>query len=189
MLLVLSGFFLIGRQFVTLWVGDEYKISYYATLILMLAGYIPAIQTLGVNIQNAKNMHRTRSVVYFIVACMNVMASIYFIKLWGVVGTCLGTLLATLLGHGVFMNWYYQRKIGLNILYFWKEMFKWILPVCILTGIGMVIIQYFMIDSWVKLIVFACGYGCIYVIVLYFIGLDTAQRKNIIEKAKLAMKR
>lgn len=189
MLLVLSGFFLIGRQFVTLWVGDEYKISYYATLILMLAGYIPAIQTLGVNIQNAKNMHRTRSVVYFIVACMNVMASIYFIKLWGVVGTCLGTLLATLLGHGVFMNWYYQRKIGLNILYFWKEMFKWILPVCILTGIGMVVIQYFMINSWVKLIAFACGYGCIYVIILYFVGLDTAQRKNIREKAKLAMKR
>ena len=189
MLLVLSGFFLIGRQFISLWVGDEYKISYYATLILMLAGYIPAVQTLGVNIQNAKNMHRTRSVVYFAVACMNVVTSIYFIKLWGVVGTCLGTLLATLLGHGVFMNWYYQRKIGLNILYFWKEMFKWILPVCILTGIGMVIIQYFMIDSWVKLIFFAFGYGCIYVMVLYFIGLDTAQRKNIREKAKLAMKR
>lgn len=188
MLLVLSGFFLIGRQFISLWVGDEYKISYYATLILMLAGYIPAVQTLGVNIQNAKNMHRTRSVVYFIVACMNVVTSIYFIKLWGVVGTCLGTLLATLLGHGVFMNWYYQRKIGLNILYFWKEMFKWILPVCILTGIGMVIIQYFMIDSWVKLIVFAFGYGCIYVMVLYLIGLDTAQRKNIGKKAKLAMK-
>lgn len=188
MLLVLSGFFLIGRQFVTLWVGDEYKISYYAALILMLAGYIPAVQTLGVNIQNAKNMHRTRSVVYFIVACMNVMASIYFIKLWGVVGTCLGTLLATLLGHGVFMNWYYQRKIGLNILYFWKEMFKWILPVCILAGIGMVVIQYFTINSWVKLIAFACGYGCIYVITLYFVGLDTAQRKNIREKAKLAMK-
>ena len=169
MLLVLSGFLLAGRQFVCLWVGEEYEISYYATLILMLAGYIPAVQTLGVNIQNAKNMHRTRSVVYFIVACMNVVTSIYFIKLWGVVGTCLGTLLATLLGHGVFMNWYYQRKIGLNILYFWKEMFKWILPVCILTGIGMVIIQYFMIDSWVKLIVFAFGYGCIYVMVLYFI--------------------
>ena len=31
MLLVLSGFLLIGRQFVTLWVGKEYDISYYAT--------------------------------------------------------------------------------------------------------------------------------------------------------------
>ena len=82
MLLVLSGFLLIGRQFVTLWVGKEYDISYYATVILMISGYIPAVQTLGVNIQNAKNMHRIRSVVYFFVACINVIASVFLIKMY-----------------------------------------------------------------------------------------------------------
>lgn len=188
MLLALSGFFLIGRQFVSMWVGDEYRISYYATLILMLAGYIPAVQTLGVNIQNAKNMHRMRSIVYFIVACMNVIMSIYFIKIWGVVGTCLGTLLATLLGHGVFMNWYYQKKIGLNILGFWKEMFKWILPVCILTGIGKIVIQYLMIDTWVKLIAFACGYVGVYIITLYLVGLNNEQKNMVRIKLRTRLK-
>ena len=188
MLLALSGFFLIGRQFVSMWVGDEYRISYYATLILMLAGYIPAVQTLGVNIQNAKNMHRMRSIVYFIVACMNVIMSIYFIKIWGVVGTCLGTLLATLLGHGVFMNWYYQKKIGLNILGFWKEMFKWILPVCILTGIGKIFIQYLMIDTWVKLIAFACGYVGVYIITLYLVGLNNEQKNMVRIKLRTRLK-
>lgn len=187
-LLVLSGFFLIGRQFVSLWVGDEYIISYYAALILMLAGYIPAVQTLGVNIQNAKNMHRMRSIVYFLVACMNVIISIYFIKRWGVLGTCLGTLLATVLGHGFFMNWYYEKKIGLDILYFWREMLKWILPVCLLTGIAMVAIQYFTIDSWLRLITFACGYGCIYVITLYLFGLNHEQKYAVSKMIKMVMK-
>ena len=188
MILVLSGFFLFGRQFVSLWVGDEYQISYYATLILMLAGYIPAVQTLGVNIQNAKNMHRTRSIVYFIVACMNVIISISFIKLWGVIGTCLGTLLATLLGHGLFMNWYYQKKIGLNIFLFWKEMFKWILPVCVLTMTGMVVLHYLVIDSWLKLIVFACVYCFIYMITLYFIELNNDQKSVVRTKLKSIFK-
>ena len=154
----------------------------------MLAGYIPAVQTLGVNIQNAKNMHRMRSIVYFIVACMNVIMSIYFIKIWGVVGTCLGTLLATLLGHGVFMNWYYQKKIGLNILGFWKEMFKWILPVCILTGIGKIVIQYLMIDTWVKLIAFACGYVGVYIITLYLVGLNNEQKNMVRIKLRTRLK-
>lgn len=188
MLLVLSGFLLVGRQFISLWVGDEYEISYYATLILMLAGYIPAVQTLGVNIQNAKNMHRMRSIVYFCVACVNVVSSIFLIKMWGVVGTCLGTLFATLLGHGVFMNYYYRQKIGLNIFVFWKEMFKWILPVCVLTGSGKIFVQYFTINTWLKLISFACAYGCVYVILLYLIGLNKEQKNMVRIKLRAILK-
>ncbi len=184
MLLVLSGFFLVGRQFVTLWVGSEYDVSYYAALILMLSGYIPAVQTLGVNIQNAKNMHRTRSVVYFIVACINVVASIFLIKQWGVVGTCLGTLFATLLGHGLFMNYYYHCKIGLNIFKFWKEMFKWIIPVGIITAISYAGLKFIIIDSWFKLIAFCCLYAIVYVIVLYVIGFNKQQKKTAVSKVK-----
>lgn len=182
MLLVLSGFLLVGRQFVCLWVGEEYEISYYATFILMLAGYIPAVQTLGVNIQNAKNMHRMRSIVYLCVACVNVVASIFLIKMWGVVGTCLGTLFTTLLGHGLFMNYYYHHKIGLNIFIFWKEMFKWLIPVSILTIVSSRVLKFVVIDSWIRLIGFCCLYGCVYIVLLYCIGLSGEQKKVIKEK-------
>lgn len=167
MLLVLSGFLLVGRQFISLWVGDEYEISYYATLILMLAGYIPAVQTLGVNIQNAKNMHRMRSIVYFCVACVNVISSIFLIKMWGVIGTCLGTLFATLLGHGYFMNYYYYHKIGLNIFIFWKEMFKWLIPVSVLTIVSSRVLKFVVIDSWIRLIGFVVYMDVFILFILY----------------------
>ena len=189
MLLVLSGFFLVGRQFVTLWVGSEYDISYFAGLILMIAGYIPAVQTLGVNIQNAKNMHRMRSIVYFIVACVNVIASIFLIKIWGVVGTCLGTLFATLLGHGIFMNYYYHCKIGLNIFTFWKEMLKWIIPVGILTGISYALLSLVTINNWFMLLGVCCLYGCAYIILLYIIGLNHNQKIFVKNKVKSILKR
>lgn len=189
MLLVLSGFLLIGRQFVTLWVGKEYDISYYATVILMISGYIPAVQTLGVNIQNAKNMHRIRSVVYFFVACINVIASVFLIKMYGVIGTCLGTLLATLFGHGIFMNYYYHCKIGLNISVFWKKMFKWIIPVGVLTVICKLLLQFINIDSWIKLISFCCIYGCIYIVMLYIIGLTKEQKVITKQKMKVLLKK
>ena len=189
MLLILSGFFLTGQQFILLWVGIEYKTSYYATLILMFAGYIPAVQTLGVNIQNAKYMHKVRSIVYFFIACINVVASVILIKMWGVVGTCLGTLFATLLGHGIFMNYYYHYKIGLNVITFWKEILKWIIPVGILTAGSKVVLNYFIIDSWMKMFVFCVIYAIVYVVMLYAIELNSEQRKIVKEDIKKIVKK
>lgn len=179
-LLVLSLFFVVGQQFIILWVGEEYTTSYYASLILMLSGYIPAVQTLGVNIQNAKNMHRVRSIVYFFVACINVIVSIFLIKKLGVLGTCLGTLVAVLLGHGMFMNWYYYR-IGLDIVAFWKEMLNWIIPVGISTICYNVILKKISIDTWFKLFIFCGVYVVVYLIMVYTISLNLEQ-KSIINK-------
>lgn len=184
MLLVLSGFFLVGRNFVLLWVGKDYAMSYYAALILMICGYVPAIQTLGVNIQNAKNMHRMRSVVYFIVACINVVASVFLIKKWGVIGTCIGTLFATILGHGLFMNYFYHKKIGLNIKLFWKEIIKWLIPVAVLTVIFKTCLCFFEVDSWLKLFCSVVIYSSCYLVMLFYIGFDKALRIKILDKIK-----
>lgn len=188
MLLILSGFFLLGQQFVYLWVGNEYATSYYVALILMITGYVPAVQTLGVNIQNAKNMHRMRSIVYFFVACINVVTSIILIKKWGVIGTCIGTLIAGVFGQGIFMNFYYHRKIGLDVIYFWKEMLKWIVPVLAMTGIGMVVLKHLTIDTWLKLLLSACIYSCFYLIVLYLLGLNREQKKMVQSKMRYMFK-
>ena len=150
----------------------------------MLSGYIPAVQTLGVNIQNAKNMHRTRSVVYFVVACLNVIASIFLIKKWGVIGTCVGTLFATLIGHGMFMNYYYHTKIGLNIISFWKEMSKWIFPVGILTFVSQFLTSNISINNWFVLLALCLIYSCVYVGLLYIIGLNHEQKLIIKNKVK-----
>lgn len=181
-LLVISGFILCGRSFMHLWVGPEYDTSYYTAVILMLAGYIPAVQTLGVNIQNAKNMHQMRSYVYFGIACVNVVASILLIRIWGVVGTALGTLFAILLGNGLFMNIYYHKRIGLNVLKFWKEILK-SLPFCGLTVlIGLAILRFWRLDTWLNLLVFIGVYVVIYGLLLFALGLRKNERAAVLQK-------
>lgn len=184
--LVISGFILCGRSFIWLWVGDEYDISYYATVILMLTGYIPAVQTLGVNIQNAKNKHRMRSLVFLGVSVMNVIASIFFIRRWGVIGTCIGTLLAVLAGNGIFMNIYYHKRLGLNVLYFWKEILKAtpFLAVPIAFGLGM--LKLMPIHSWSTLLLFAGCYAIVYCIALFFFALKKEERATILNKFRRA---
>lgn len=181
-LLVLTGFILFGKVFIRLWVGPEYDTAYYGAVMLMVAGYIPAVQTLGTNVQNAKNMHQVRSIVYFVVAVLNVISSIFLIKLWGVLGTCLGTLLATLIGHGIFMNAYYHKKIGLNIISFWKEMSKWYFPVGFLFIITIIILRYAEVTNWFTFLVGIVIYSCAYAILLYLFGLKKDEKELIRQK-------
>ena len=52
--LILSGFIFLGRPFIYLWAGEEYEISYYVALFLIIPVTVPLIQNLGIEIQTAK---------------------------------------------------------------------------------------------------------------------------------------
>ena len=169
-LFIIGGFAILGRNFIHLWTGSEYDISYYVALILMITGYIPAVQTLGVNIQNAKNMHKIRSIVYLIVACFNVILSIFLIKCWGVIGTCFGTLIATIMGHGFFMNYYYRKYLKLDISYFWKSLIKWYPFVGVAVALSYVLIRNLVLANWWMLIIGIFLYSIVYISFLVIFG-------------------
>ena len=181
LMLVLTGFILAGKPFIRLWVGEGYEVSYSAGVILMLARYIPAVQTMGISIQNAKDMHRPRAVIYFIIACINVLVSIGLIRLWGVVGTSLGTLAAVALGAGLFMNLYYHRRIGLNVFVFWKALTRWIFLAAILCGAVRVMTRNISLDSWPELIGFVLIYAVLYLALLWTLGMRKTEKAEIRE--------
>ncbi len=179
LLLVLTGFFLVGQPFIRLWAGEGYETSWMVGMILMLAGYIPGVQSIGVNIQSAKRMHRPRAAIYFLIACVNVGVSIGLIRLWGVVGTSLGTLAALLLGTGLFMNLYYHFRIGLNVKIFWKTLFRWTVQALALCAGAWLLIRNIRLDTWSRLIGFALCYTGLYAALLWGAGLRKSEKEEI----------
>ena len=147
------------------------------TVILLVAGYIPAVQSIGVNIQNAMNMHRTRSIVYFLASVGNVLLSIQLIPRYGVTGTALGTLIAILMCNGLFMNIYYQRKIGLDIIEFWKQIGSMLLPMLPAVICGILLNKFLPMQRWsvlfVQLLIFAIVYG----VFMWFFGLNETEKE------------
>lgn len=137
--LIGSGFIFYGRPFIEIWAGDGYESAYAMTLLLILPGTIPLIQNIGIEIQRAKNMHRFRSVAYLIMAGVNVLISIPLGNLYGGIGCAVGTAISMVLSNGLLMNWYYDRKIKLNIKYFWLQIAKMFpgIGLSALIGIGL----------------------------------------------------
>lgn len=121
LMLILSGFIFWGKYFIYKWVGPGFDDAYDVALLLMCPITISLIQNLGVEIQRAKNQHQFRSIVYLIMAILNIAVSIQLCKIYGIVGVALGTTISLLFANGLVMNYYYFAKLGINIIRFWKS--------------------------------------------------------------------
>ena len=179
LMLILFGFIFFGRYFVYRWAGEEYEKSYYVALLLMAPATIPLIQNLGIEIQTAKNKHQFRSVVYLIMAIVNVGISIWFCSMWGEIGTALGTTIALILANGVIMNIYYQKKLNINIIAFWKSIASTIPSLLIPTFLGMALIIFYRFHGLIDFCLIIICFTAIYSMSVYFIGLNRDEKSMI----------
>lgn len=82
--LVATGILFFGKSFILeYWAGPGYLNSYYVALLLTLPASIPLIQNLGIEIQRAKNIHQFRSIIYAVMAVVNLVLSIFLCQIWG----------------------------------------------------------------------------------------------------------
>lgn len=178
--LLLSGFCFFGRAFLRLWAGEGYEDSYIVALLLMVPMTVPLIQNLGIEIQRAKNRHCARSVVYACLAVGNIVLSIFLIRRWDCVGAAAGTAITQAAGTILFMNWYYHRKIGLNMAAFWREMAGTVpalLAACLFGGIYSSCVA---VGGWGSLLGSAFLYTLAYCAVVWRWGLNAEEKRYLL---------
>lgn len=145
-------------------------------MLIMLPVTIPFIQSIGIEIQKAKNRHRFRSIIYLFIAITNVIVSIPLAKRYGGVGCAFGTMLSMIVGNGFIMNWYYQKKLGLDVITFWKEIVKFF-PALVMPGLlGIVILTLFKITNFIELLLFVFLYSVCYIASMWFLGLNDYEK-------------
>ena len=179
--LMASGVTLVGKEFFIAWAGKEYITSYYIAIILIIPLCFPLIQNLGINIMQAKNMHKFRSVLLFAIAIANVIISIPLAKMYGGIGSAIGTSIALLLGNVLIINIYYHKKVGINVLKFWKEIFKMTIPFIIPIIILVILIRFIELHGFIHVLVFGGIYTIIYCFICYFLVMNNYE-KEIINK-------
>lgn len=176
---VFLGFVFFGPYFIKIWAGSGYRESYYVALLLLGSMLFVLVQNLGNEILQAKNMHKFRAIVFFIVAIINIVISIPLCKLYGSVGAALGTAISVTLSN-IIMNIYYKKEVKLDITYFWKEIIK-IFPGLILPIVVGVVLKYFGINSIIKLVSFAIIFIIVYFVSIYFFSFNEYE-KNTVKK-------
>lgn len=130
--LVFSGFIAFGKPFIYFYCGPEYYDAYWVAILLMLAFTVPLMQSVFLSILVAKNRHQFRALVYLGIAIANVVGTWFMMKFLGVIGAALMTCIVAVMGQGFIMNWYYSKKMKLNIGRFWQNIGKLYVTPCIM---------------------------------------------------------
>ena len=179
--LVLIGYLSIGESFIRMWAGNEYSEAFYIGLLLMLSVCVPSFQNVGLEIQKAFNKHKARSVVYFLVALLNVALTIPFARKWGGIGAAGATLITTFFGYVVFMNLYYWKSIGVDIPGFWKSIFA-VFPGLVLPCVAGYLINHFgRLMSFMDILMWAVVISTVFCISVWMFSMNEYE-KGLVRK-------
>ena len=186
--LMASGFVIFGKKFIILWAGSEYVQSYYVALILIIPLCFPLIQNLGLSIMQAMNKYKFKSISTFIMAIFNVFISIVLTKLYGPIGSAIGTAVALIICNIILINIYYYKVINIDIIKFWKEIIKMTVPFCmpiLLILFLNIWLSQNNIIIWLLLIVI---YTIVYLVVAYLFSMNEYEKmliNKVLKKFKL----
>ena len=177
-----GGFIVLGRYFVHIWAGDVNADAYWLCLIMVLPVMVPLTQNTGIEIQRAKNRHKTRSLIYILTSVIDIVISVLLIPSLGYWATAIGYVASIALGTGLFMNWYYHTRIGLDMVYFWKHQLPTILlalavvVVCLLGGLMLPVssIPTFLVWGIIYTLLFGAG--------ALKVSLTTGEREKIVNR-------
>ncbi len=165
---ILGAFFLLGKEFIFLWVGDAYKKSWLIAILIMIAYLMPISQGYAHAILEAKKKMRFKSLLSLILTVLGLFIGGYLSQKHGVEGMILGVFGALILLQ-LLVLFYYHFKIGLNMKkYFSKALFPFLLMSVITSLITFFSIQ-FSGTGWGYFILRGAIYSSFFVAGFYFI--------------------
>lgn len=180
---LLGGFALLGKYFVSVWAGSENSDAYLLALVMTLPVAIPLTQNLGIEIQRAENKHKARSLVYVATSILDILISVVLIPRYGYWATAIGYVVSIVLGTGLFMNWYYQTHIGLDMKYFWSKVGIIPLATAFIT-IGLLVItsNFSPITSLFSFIMWGIIYSLIFGVLAWFLFINKHEKNSILAR-------
>lgn len=176
---VYGGFALLGRFFISAWAGEGFSDAYWLILAMTLPVMVPLCQNTGIEIQRAKNKHRARSVVYLCMAALNVLFTLVAAPRIGYWAPAIAYIASIALGNGLFMNWYYQARIGLDMLYFWRRNLPVFLAGACVTVACVAVSELFPVASWFTFLAWGAVYSVVFAAALWAFVL-TAEEKQAV---------
>ncbi|MGN0452670.1 MAG: oligosaccharide flippase family protein [Ruminococcus sp.] len=125
---ILFCFFLCGRDFIRVWMGEGFELSFIIAVVVMIPNFLVYTNCVIESVLDAMQKRLGRSVALFAVAVCNILLSIVLVGIFGEIGAPIGTAVTTFIGAFIILNIYYKKAAGIKLLMLFKGVFKGILP-------------------------------------------------------------
>ncbi|SNZ04788.1 Membrane protein involved in the export of O-antigen and teichoic acid [Terribacillus aidingensis] len=181
---LLSGFLLYGSSFIKVWAGQEYTEAYILAIIIMIPLTAPLIQNVGIVILQAKNLHSFRAIVTLLTAFFCILGAYLLSSKYGAIGISIALGVTLLIGNTIIMNLYYNIKLKLNMVLFWKNIMK-ISFIIVVNMIIPTLLLFSMEESIISILLQITLFSLSYILMIYFFAFNSFEKgliRNVINK-------
>lgn len=181
---VLCGFIVFGQGFIDIWAGPDYSVAYVITLIFFCSLFVPLIQNTGIIILQARNRMKFRSLLYLAISLVSLAFQIILTKSYGAIGCAISIGTALVIGQGLIMNIYYQKKQGIDIIKFWREIGKMLIAPLLYTGLCLALSGYFNFQRIPTLVVGILAFSLIFMPLVWKFSMNEYERHLLLSPIK-----
>ncbi len=173
---IISGFFLFGKLFLKLWVGDDFSDSWFIALTIMSVITLPLVSGVGNYILEAQRKNRFKAVLNITTLSLSSLAGYFLSKKCGMYGILFPISVAVVVNYIILMG-YYNKIFLFNIRIFFKKVFaKTIFVNAILTCLSFIVISIKEPEGWLGLVLSSIIYFIIYIVVNYIFVLNDKEK-------------
>ena len=168
---VFATFVSIGKNFIILWLGEGFDLSYICTVLVFLPAMFEYSQQIGATMIVAKNLVKYQAIGFIIISVITLAVSFVLGKIGGAPGVCLSICIAGF-ANVALQNWIFSKKLNLNMSEFWRKAVLPAIPTILTTIIIGGIINNYLEKDWIMLCVSAS-----FILVIYLICVIVFQRE------------
>lgn len=151
-LLIISAivicFICLGYNFILVWVGRDFELSYLCAVLLILPSLIQLPQEIAATAIVAANKVRDQAIVYVIMAICNIGLAFLLSKFYGAVGISISICIAYFV-RTAGLNYLYYRDLKIDLYKFFKSTYYSLaIPTLIVLITGTLLFYYIPEMSW-----------------------------------------
>lgn len=179
--LMFIGFCAMGKEFITLLLGDGYIKSYYCTILICAYGLVAYPQQIANTYIMVKNKVKKRAIISMVALGLCIICSLFLGKYYGAIGVSIGICISLVL-YVVLTNRMYQRDLNMDIASFFKNCHLKLLPGLLLHFILAVLISYIPFGGWRGFVIKTLMICLAYFLIAWLMMLEQHE-KNVIAGA------
>ena len=185
--LIMIGFLVVGKDFISAWLGSGYEDAYICTLLLITPAFFLLPADIADQTLIASGNVKYRAYVYLIMALVNIPLSVIMTKYYGLIGLSVSIFIAYMI-RNIALYYMFHKKLAINVAEFVRGSYIKMLPGLLVSGIGA-----YLLSSLISL----SGWHCVavktviviisYVVAMWLLSMNDSEKdmaKNLIGKFK-----
>lgn len=175
--IIVIGLTSMGKEFIGLWMGNDFKDSYYVSILLILPGIVTLTQEIALNYLVAINAIKYRAYDFIVASIISIILSLLLTPMYGAIGAALSAFIGIIVGHVIIMNIIYYKVFKIDIITFFKEChLKLSIPMILTFGIATLIQKYILTDNIMIFFIKVVFIVIIYSTFMWLLGLNRYEK-------------